>query len=57
MIYEKVERLMGDSPAPNKELEDFKKKFNGRSDLWSNFFNFSRDKENWKTNNIRVMDS
>lgn len=48
---------MGDAPSVNKQLEDFKKKFDGRNELWNSFFNFNKEKEKWKTNNIREMDS
>lgn len=39
---ERVQRLMGEAPSSNKELEDFKKKFDGRNDLWNSFFNFNK---------------
>ncbi len=48
---------MGDPPSPNKEFEDLKKKFDGRYDLWNNYVNFKEQKQKWKNNNIRQMDS
>jgi len=42
--FERVQKLMGDPPSPNKEFEDLKKKFDGRYDLWNNYVNFKEQK-------------
>lgn len=54
---ERVQRLMGDPPAPNKELEDLVKKFNDRKLLWTHVDEFIKLQERWQVSYIRELDS
>lgn len=55
--YVKVQKLMGISPSPNKELQDVELKFNDRKLLWTHVDRFIKLQETWEKSNIRNFDS
>jgi dynein heavy chain, axonemal len=55
--YVKVQKLMGITPSPNKELQDVEVKFNDRKLLWNHVDRFIKLQETWEKSNIRNFDS
>ena len=54
--YERVQKLMGVTPSPNKELEDLVVKYNDRKLLWTHVDEFMKLQEHWQVFNIRELD-